>query len=103
MRSVTCDCAEFYDEEVQPGGGNWSIGGVCRRPTLETWERWLTTGRLLNLFRGGPLDGLAYSTETLVSSAALPLPAQDYGWTPEIVTSDLTGARARVWAYKEAS
>lgn len=52
-------------------------------------------------FRGGPMDGTAYSYDTLLSSAALTLPITEYRWTPEKITSKRTGNTARVWAWRD--
>lgn len=77
--------------------GLW-VCGTCGYPTKE----WLLAegDKLLNLFRGGPMDGQAYETSQLLSTSALSLPVVTYRWTPEIVTSEKTGRRARVWVHK---
>jgi transcriptional regulator with XRE-family HTH domain len=69
----------------------------CMKPT----QAWLMghASDMLNYFRGGPIDGAAYDTQTLVSTAATVLPVAEYHWTPEVITSQATGASARVWAY----
>ena len=55
---------------------------------------------MLNFFRGGPLDGNAYTTSTLLRRDQGPLPIEDYHWTPEVIVSEKTGASARVWTHK---
>jgi DNA-binding XRE family transcriptional regulator len=52
---------------------------------------------MLNLFRGGQLDGMVYETKTLITS--INLSVQGYTWTPEVVVSEKTGAKARVWIF----
>lgn len=59
---------------------------------------------MLNFFRGGPLDGLAYTTSTLLdtsseSSTQWAKQLLDYTWTPEVILSPTTGASARVWVH----
>lgn len=58
---------------------------------------------MLNFFRGGPLDGTAYTTSTLLdgSQGGPGWTAQlaEYKWTPEVVVSEKTGASARVWVH----
>lgn len=53
---------------------------------------------LLNLFRGGELDGHRYETQDLLTNLSLPTAAQEYVWTPEkVVIDDRT---ARVWIHR---
>lgn len=59
---------------------------------------------IANLFRGGPLDGSAYATETLTSGEFDFFTNEGYCLyhvTNELVTSEATGAKARVWEYRE--
>lgn len=55
----------------------------------------------LAFFRGGPLDGRAYEVATLTRDLSLGPYIIQYNWTPEIITSEQTGATARVWQHKE--
>lgn len=58
---------------------------------------------MLNFFRGGPLDGHAYETRTLLESAhgreEWSSQVAQYKWTPEVIVSQKTGASARVWVH----
>lgn len=59
--------------------------------------------QMLNFFRGGPLDGYAYETSTIIETPqhnAGAIPITEYRWTPEVITSAITGKRARVWLHK---
>lgn len=75
------------------------VCGACRRPeaNMTRWE----ADTMLNFFRGGHLDGLAYATADLLQPSALPLRVDRYRWTPETITSERTGATARVWIFIE--
>ena len=57
---------------------------------------------MLNYFRGGPLDATAYETSTLIETPhhAGHIPIEEYKWTPEVIESEKTGRRARVWTHK---
>ena len=59
---------------------------------------------MLNFFRGGPLDGSAYSTSTLLDGTqgetGFTTMLSEYKWTPEVVVSQKTGASARVWVHR---
>lgn len=57
---------------------------------------------MLNKFQGGPLDQMVYASSTLLSDARLAHLVQNYIWTSEIITSDLTGRTARVWLFQPA-
>lgn len=53
-------------------------------------------------FKGGPLDGRAYETQSLMTHEALRLEGlSQYKWTPEKITSKQTGAEARVWVWPQ--
>lgn len=54
----------------------------------------------LVLFVGGPLDQIAYETETLLGAESLSIPVNDYVWTPEKRTGEKTGKTAQVWRYR---
>lgn len=54
----------------------------------------------LILFKGGPLDGNAYETKTLLGLESLNLPILEYVWTSEKITSERTGATAQVWRHQ---
>jgi DNA-binding transcriptional regulator YiaG len=55
---------------------------------------------VLNYFKGGPMDGRAYLTAALLSRGAMQLPIPEYRWTPDTITSQKTGAVARVWVHQ---
>ena len=76
----------------------WWVHATCGRPS----RKWLEGTQLdvLNFFRGGPLDGYAYETTTLIEEAGAGIPITEYVWTPELITSQTTGKQARVWAHK---
>ena len=72
---------------------------VCPRCGGPTWT--VERHRVgLAFFRGGPLDGKAYETQALLTNVALGTYIIEYNWTPEIIVSELTGAHARVWTFK---
>jgi DNA-binding Xre family transcriptional regulator len=45
------------------------------------------------------MDGKAYEVSTLLKLESLALPTMEYRWTPEKITSSLTGRTARVWVW----
>lgn len=77
----------------------WWVCGECQKPK----KYWLQAQGdiVLNFFRGGHLDGLAYKTSDLLAKESLPLRVHEYDWTPEVITSEKTGAQARVWVYRD--
>lgn len=79
----------------------WWVCGMCHRPK----KYWVQSqgDAVLNFFRGGPLDGLAYKTSDLLTPAASSLHVNEYDWTPETITSEKTGATARVWVFRGGS
>lgn len=78
----------------------WWVCARCHKPAKQWWE---AQEQMLNFFRGGPIDGYAYETAVLLSHDALTIPSLErYRWTPEIVVSQKTGARARVWVFDGA-
>lgn len=102
--SLVCECGgksgftnlgHGYDQQ-------WWVCAACQSPT----KPWLAAqgDDMLNFFRGGPLDGTAYTTSTLLdgSQGGPGWTAQlaEYKWTPEVVVSEKTGASARVWVHK---
>lgn len=90
--------AEAGFTNIGPPTYEWWVCAHCRKPTA-AWL--LAQGEtVLNYFRGGPADSLAYETKfLLLDPAAKDVPVQQYKWTPEIIVSAKTGAEARVWAY----
>ena len=76
----------------------WWVHHVCGKPN-EYWVRSLGDD-MLNFFRGGDLDGKAYATSTLLDHRDLMV---GYRWTPEVLTSQATGATARVWKHESVS
>ena len=56
---------------------------------------------MLNYFRGGPHDGAAYQTSTLLDATQGRVSITEYKWTPEIIVSEKTGSSARVWLWKQ--
>jgi hypothetical protein len=73
----------------------WWVHNVCGKPD-EAWLRSLGDD-LLNFFQGGALDQRAYATSTLLDHQEL---MEGYRWTPEVLTSQNTGATARVWKHE---
>lgn len=61
----------------------------------------MDSDKLLNYFRGGPINGHAYSTKQCyaMSNTGIRVPIENYRWTKEIVTSEKTGVSARVWEF----
>lgn len=55
---------------------------------------------MLNMFRGGPVDGVVYSTAMLLSPEGLRVPIHQYMWTPQEVRS-ADGRVAQVWVYTQ--
>jgi hypothetical protein len=53
----------------------------------------------LILFVGGPLDGTAYETKSLLGTEALNIPVMEYKWTSEKRKSEKTDAVAQVWKH----
>lgn len=72
----------------------WWVHRDCGKPN-EAWLRSLGDD-MLNFFQGGPLDSNAYATSTLLDHQHL---MEEYRWTPEVLTSQTTGATARVWKH----
>lgn len=97
-----CTCTARGFTNLATNGGEWWVCAGCHKPT----KAWIMGqgDELLNYFRGGPLDGLAYETITLIESPHHigHIPITEYLWSEEIVTSDKTGRRARVWLHKSS-
>jgi DNA-binding XRE family transcriptional regulator len=51
---------------------------------------------MLNFFRGGPIDGYAYDTSTLLQYQDLVL---EYRWVPKVIISKKNDDTARVWLH----
>lgn len=102
-QAVYCDCGVATGRQegwTNLGVGTaqeWWVHSACRRPGKK-WMEGADPG-MLNFFKGGPMDGSAYETQTLLEAAAGSLPVIEYKWTPEVVTSSTTGASARVWLH----
>jgi len=102
--SISCRCTTNKDGFTNLGVGTdqeWWVHAQCGRPT----DGWLREqgDEVLNYFKGGPLDGRAYLTAQLLSRGAMSLPIIEYSWTPDTVTSQKTGATARVWIHKDSA
>ena len=80
------------------GKNEWWVCAVCKRPT-EKWLRALGDD-VLNMFRGGPADGLVYESSFLLTAEGLRVPVYQYMCTQEMVTSKLNGRVARVWVFQ---
>lgn len=98
---ITCTCGAGKGfTNLDTTGGQWWVCVKCEKPT----EAWLMSqgDELLNFFKGGPIDGYAYDTLTLIQSPQHVghIPITEYRWTEEIVTSEKTGRHARVWVHK---
>lgn len=93
---MICGCSHQKVGFTDGGDGFW-VCGECGNPTLLYLER--QGDELLNLFKGGPLDGKAYETTVLLTAKGLP-ELGEYVWTPEKVTSQSTGRVARVWNHR---
>lgn len=101
---MVCECGDpikqgFRNEGTASYDNRWWVHVICGKPT-EAWLRALGDD-MLNYFRGGPIDGTAYETSTLlapVSEGSIPI--TEYKWTPEVITSEKTGRTARVWLHK---
>lgn len=78
-------------------GHHWWVHAECGKPTIAFLEG--SDSTMLNFFRGGSMDGNCYATNTLCEPDALALPITEYHWTPEVVVSAKTGAKARVWLH----
>lgn len=52
---------------------------------------------MLNYFRGGPLDGYAYATSTLLERQDL---MEGYRWVPKVIVSKKNDDTARVWLHE---
>lgn len=74
---------------------HWWVCGACRRPT----EEWLRGqgDTMLNKFVGGPLDGMVYTSSSLLEDASLAHLVLGYVYTSEVAHSPTTAATARVW------
>lgn len=104
MANVTCDCATGKKSFINLGTteNQWWVHAACGKPM----RAWLTARgvSMLNYFRGGPLDGTAYSTETMLDAEAggpgWTAQLAEYKWTPDIIISEKTGASARVWLHQ---
>lgn len=75
----------------------WWVCGKCLKPT----EGWFKSqgDDVLNMFRGGPLDGYVYTSTTLLSDNRLINLVLGYQFGNEVVTSVTTGKTARVWSF----
>lgn len=105
MAGVTCEDGKYGGTtgftNLGDGINQWWVHNTCGKPTAA----WLQArgDDVLNLFRGGPLDGHAYQTSTLLESNAERVEwskqISEYRWTPEVAVSEKTGASARVWVH----
>jgi len=88
--------------------GDWWVCATCGLPAkgyaaskvrlmINTTENEEDMG--LVYFEGGPLDGHAYETSTLLGTSGLALPVMEYLWTSEKKTSAATNAVAQVWRH----
>jgi hypothetical protein len=75
----------------------WWVAAKCKRPTL-LWLK-VQGDTVVNIFSGGPLDGLAYTTSTLLREVEFHSLITQYRWTPETKVSSVTGRKARVWRH----
>lgn len=104
MASVTCECPapSGFTNLGNIDSYQWWVHASCGRPT-EPWLR--AQGEdVLNFFKGGPLDGKAYSTSALLDATdpghvAWVTQLLEYQWTPDVVVSPKTGMSARVWLH----
>jgi hypothetical protein len=105
MTGVTCTCEgpSGFTNLGDSIENQWWVHASCGLPT----KPWLEAqdDDMLNFFRGGPLDGTAYSTNQLLSVPINTHPEfaasiAEYRWTPEVVISPKTGASARVWLHQ---
>lgn len=101
--SIVCDCGK-YDAYTNLGlgtGVDWWVHSACGRPT-EAWLR-AQGDEMLNYFRGGPLDGQAHETSTMLNSShggpQWTRQLAEYRWTSEVIVSERTGKSARVWIH----
>lgn len=85
----------FTNRAAAPG--EWWVCSSCHRPT-EGWFRGQGDA-VLNKFTGGPLDAMVYTSSSLLDDPRLSNLILGYQFTPEILTSENTGAIARVWLY----
>jgi hypothetical protein len=53
---------------------------------------------MLNFFRGGPIDGFAYATSTLLARQDL---MEGYRWISKVIVSKKNDDTARVWLYQD--
>lgn len=93
----TCRPADppFVNLGGESNGSRWWIHVQCGKPR-EHWVRSLGD-KMLNYFLGGELDGKAYALTTLLEHQEI---MEGYSWTPEVITSKITGATARVWRHQ---
>lgn len=90
-----CQCGGKYG---LTRSGDDLLCSRCKLP-LPGYEAKASGG--LTFFRGGPLDGKAYPTDSFLSTEiTAQLPVDQYRWTREKVTSELTGQTARVWEWQ---
>ena len=102
--SLVCECGgpQGFTNLGHGTDAQWWVHAECGKPT----KPWLASqgDDMLNFFRGGPLDGSAYATSTLLDNTqgGLGFTAQlaSYKWTPEVIVSDKTGMSARVWVHE---
>lgn len=99
---LTCDLGSHRSTGfTNLGAGTdqqWWVCAECGRPTTA----WLQSqgDDMLNFLRGGPLDGSAYATSTLLDRSQGHIPIEEYRWTPEVAISQTTHATARVWVHE---
>lgn len=79
------------------GENQWWVCSECNMPT-EQW--WSTQGdEVLNKFTDGPLDGMVYTSTSILNDPRLTHLLLGYTFTQEVVKSEKTGAIARVWLF----
>lgn len=106
MSLVSCTCGGRAGYTYVNG---WWVCAICRLPRRMYLEGVINgtvpIGRdeIMGLiyFEGGPLDGSAYETKTLLGLEAINLPVLEYVWTSETKVSERTGAKAQVWRHQD--
>jgi hypothetical protein len=98
---ITCHCGKRIGFTCVQG---WWVCRKCKLPTELYLTAMTEKGFSMGLvyFEGGPLDGQAYESKSLLGGQGLMPEVGQYNWTPDKKTSSSTGAVAQIWRWKHA-
>jgi hypothetical protein len=98
---IACKCNSIRTRGFKNVNG-WWVCNKCELPTtlylIAMTEKGFSMG--LVYFEGGPLDGRAYESKSLLGGQGLLPEVGEYNWTSDKKVSGETGAVAQIWRWK---